>query len=49
MGEAFDPSVNVLRSTAHPAIVYASMAARIIEAAGPGECEPARLQQAGLT
>jgi hypothetical protein len=49
MGEAFNAAVQVLRSTAQPAVVYASIAARIIEAAGRGECDPMRLQQAGLT
>ena len=49
MGEAFDAAVQVLRSTAQPAVVYATIAARIIEAAGRGECDPTRLQQAGLT
>ena len=48
MGEAFNATVKVLRSTAQPAVVYASIAARIIEAAGRGECDPMRLQQAGL-
>ena len=49
MGEAFNTAVKVLRSTAQPAIVYASIAARIIEAASRGECDPTRLEQAGLT
>jgi hypothetical protein len=49
MGEAFNGAVKLLRSTAQPAVVYASIAARIIEAAGRGECDPMRLQQAGLT
>ena len=48
MGEAFNAAVKVLRSTAQPAIVYASIAARIIEAAGRGECDATRLEQAGL-
>jgi hypothetical protein len=49
MGEAFNATVKVLGSTAQPAVVYASIAARIIEAAGRGECDPIRLRQAGLT
>jgi hypothetical protein len=49
MGLAFNTAVHVLRGTAQPAIVYASIAARIIAAAGRGECDPARLKQAGLT
>jgi hypothetical protein len=49
MGDAFDATVKVLRRTAQPAVVYASIAARIIEAAGRGECDPMRLRQAGLT
>jgi hypothetical protein len=49
MGEAFNAAIHVLRGTAQPAVVYASIAARIIEAAGRGECNSARLQQAGLT
>jgi len=48
MGEAFNATVKLLRRTAQPAVVYASIAARIIEAAGRGECDPARLRQAGL-
>ena len=49
MGEAFNATVKVLGSTAQPAVVYASIAARIIEAAGRGECDPMRLRRAGLT
>ena len=49
MGDAFNATVKVLRSTAQPVVVYASIAARIIEAASRGECDPMRLQQAGLT
>jgi hypothetical protein len=49
MGEAFDTAVQLLRGTAQPAVVYASVAARIIEAAGRGECDPMRLQQIGLS
>jgi len=49
MGEAFNATVKELRCTAQPAVVYASIAARIIEAAGRGECDPKRLQQVGLT
>jgi hypothetical protein len=49
MSVAFNAAVSVLRTTAQPAVVYASIAARIIEAAGRGECDPMRLQQAGLT
>jgi hypothetical protein len=49
MGEAFDATVKVLQRTAEPAVVYASIAARIIEAAGRGECDPMRLRRAGLT
>jgi hypothetical protein len=49
MGDAFNATITVLRSTAQPAIVYASIAASIIEAAGRGECDPARLHKAGLT
>jgi len=49
MGEAFNAAVHLLRGTAQPAVVYASIAACIIEAAGRGEFDPARLQQAGLT
>ena len=49
MGAAFNTAVYVLRGTAQPAVVYATIAARIIEAAGRGECDPVRLQQAGLT
>jgi hypothetical protein len=49
MGLAFNTAVHVLRGTAQPAVVYASIAARIIEAAGRGECDLTRLQQAGLT
>jgi hypothetical protein len=45
MGDAFNATVKVLRSTAQPAVVYASIAARIIEAAGRGECDTMRLQQ----
>ena len=48
MGEAFNATVKELRSGAQP-VVYASIAARIIEAAGRGECDPMRLRQAGLT
>jgi hypothetical protein len=48
MGDAFNATITVLRSTAQPAIVYASIAASIIEAAGRGECDPARLHEAGL-
>jgi hypothetical protein len=48
MGDAFNATVKVLRSNAQPAVVYASIAARIIEAAGRGECDPMRLQQAGF-
>lgn len=49
MGEAFNAAIKLLRSTGRPAVVYATIAARIIEAAGRGECDPMRLQQAGLT
>jgi hypothetical protein len=49
MGDAFNATVKVIRSTAELAVVYASIAARIIEAAGRGECDPMRLQQAGIT
>jgi hypothetical protein len=49
MGEAFSAAVQLLRGTAQPAVVYASIAASIIEAAGRGECDSARLHQAGLT
>jgi hypothetical protein len=49
MGEAFNRAVKLLRSNAQPAVVYAGIAARIIEAAGRGECDPGRLRQAGLT
>jgi hypothetical protein len=49
MGLAFTPAVQILRGTAQPAVVYASIAASIIEAAGRGECDSARLRQAGLT
>ena len=49
MGEAFNATVKVIRHTAQPAIVYASIAARIIEAASRGESDPARLQKAALT
>jgi hypothetical protein len=49
MGEAFNATVKAVRSTAQPAVVYASVAARIIAAAGRGERDPRRLQQAGLT
>jgi hypothetical protein len=45
MGVAFNTAVHVLRGSAQPAVVYAS----IVAAAGRGECDPARLQQAGLT
>jgi hypothetical protein len=48
MGEAFNATVKELRRIAQPAVVYASIAARIIEAAGRGECDLKRLQQAGL-
>jgi hypothetical protein len=44
MGEAFNGAVKLLRSTAQPAVVYASIAARIIEAAARGECDPMGLQ-----
>jgi hypothetical protein len=49
MGEAFNATVKVLQRTAQPAVVYASIAARIIEAAGRGECDPVRLRQVALT
>ena len=49
MGDAFNATVKVLRRTAQPAVVYASIAARIIEAAGRGESDPMHLQQAGFT
>jgi hypothetical protein len=49
MGEAFDATVKVLQRTAQPVVVYARIAARIIEAAGRGECDPMRLRRAGLT
>ena len=49
MGDAFNATVKVLRGTTQLAVVYASIAARIIEAAGRGECDPMRLQQADLT
>ena len=49
MGEAFNATITVLRSTAQPATVYASIAASIIEAAGRGESDPVRLHEAGLT
>jgi hypothetical protein len=49
MGEAFTATVKVIRHTAQPAVVYASIAARIIKAASRGECDPVRLQQAALT
>jgi hypothetical protein len=49
MGEAFTATVKMVRHTALPAAVYANIAARIIEAAGHGECDPARLQQIGLS
>ncbi len=49
MGEAFNATVKVLRGTAQPAVVYASIAARIIKAAGRGESDPTSLQEAGLT
>ena len=41
VGRAFNAAVQVLRSTAQPAVVYASIAARIIAAAGRGECNHA--------
>ena len=40
MGEAFNATITVLRSTAQPAIVYASVAASIIEAAGARRMRP---------
>jgi hypothetical protein len=49
MGEAFNATVKKLRIRAQPAVVYASIAARIIKAAGRGESDPKRLRQAGLT
>ena len=49
IGDAFEATVKVLRNTAQPAIVYASVAARIIKAANHGECDPKRLQQVGLS
>jgi len=49
MGEAFNATVKIIHHTAQPAAVYANIAARIIEAAGRGECDPARLRQIGLS
>jgi len=49
MDEAFNATVKVLRGTAQPAVIYASIAARIIEAAGRSESDPTSLQEAGLT
>jgi hypothetical protein len=49
MAEAFNAAVKMLRGTAQLAVIYASIAASIIGAAGRGECDPTRLQQAGLT
>ncbi|MGD0149857.1 MAG: hypothetical protein ABSB77_14850 [Xanthobacteraceae bacterium] len=49
MDEAFNATVKVLRGTAQPAVIYASIAARIIEAAGRSESDPTTLQEAGLT
>jgi hypothetical protein len=49
MGDAFNTAVQVLRGTAQPSVVYASIAARIIEAAGRGECDPTRLRQVAMT
>jgi len=49
MGDAFEATVKALRNSVQPPIVYASVAARIIRAANHGECDPNRLQQAGLS
>jgi hypothetical protein len=48
-GEAFDATVKALQRNAQPAVAYASIAARIIEAADRRECDPMRLRQAPLT
>lgn len=47
MGEAFDAAFAVLRKK-QPAIVYETIAARIIAAAHKGERDPVRLRNAGL-
>jgi hypothetical protein len=46
MGQAFDAAVAALRK--QPAIVYETIAARIIAAAYKGERDPVRLRDAGL-
>ena len=46
MGEAFDAAVAALRK--QPAIVYETIAARIIAAAHKGERDPVRLRDAAL-
>jgi hypothetical protein len=47
MGEAFDAAVTALRKE-QPAIVYETIAARIIAAAHRGERDPVNLRNAGL-
>jgi hypothetical protein len=48
MGEAFDAAAKALHDTGQPAIVYETIAARIIAAARKGERDPVRLRDAGL-
>jgi hypothetical protein len=46
MGEAFDAACNHINGASQ--IVYDTIAARIITAAGGGERDPVRLRNAGL-
>jgi hypothetical protein len=48
MGEVYDAAVKALHSSGQPAIVYETIAARIIAAAKKGERDPVRLRDAGL-
>jgi hypothetical protein len=48
MGEAFDDARKKLNSTGQPPIVFDTIAARIIAAAGKGERDPIRLRDVGL-
>jgi hypothetical protein len=48
MGEAFDDARKKLHSAGQPHIVFETIAARIIAAAGRGERDPVRLRNAGL-
>jgi hypothetical protein len=48
MSEAFDTACHALDDTGQPQIVREVIAQRIIEAAGRGERDPARLVEAAL-